>query len=1416
MLEPTIVHDYKKATPLFEAPDRPVVLPFKAFIFENDGEGGPSMDLLRDLKLEYGGQCKLILYKTSIKKEARELFGVIFDTVIDHDMLEKQALPPNPAPNAFTKTLADIDVDPEKAVAFVTTINGSLAANAAGVGLIVASPPDALKREDDFRSNGSDALSWDRTMTIGQLSWLYQLRVEDTSWQIHYFHYNAEREILRETLTSVGNGYMGVRGSCDWVKSDGQCKWHYPATYLAGTYNTNPSIVHGKEILNSDLVNCPNWTLIELRIGQDEQWTNPLQHKLIEYSHGFDLAIAQMERAITFEDSKGRRTRISTKRIASMKAWHRAASVFSVMPLNYSEPVTIRSSIDGDVYNHGVKRYMALNQEHLKVTNIGQAEGGMYLIATTVGRHEQIDICMFAQHHAFQDRVPTPTKSTFEQTEKVVSMSFTFEGKQGVNYTVEKIVSIFTSKDMEVKGHGRPVLDVAIAELREKPFFAQLAVPHRIRWRQIWDRMDIQIRGDRTAFIVQKMARMHLYHLLASFSDNNAYVDAGFTARGLTGESYRGHVFWDEIYLFPTYNICFPEASKAHLRYRTQRIDAAKRYAKENGYQGAMIPWQTSDYGDEETQVVHYNPLSGKWDPDQSCRQRHVGIAVFFDGWSYFQATNDQEFLAEDLGVLMLEITRFWASISKQDPSDGRVHIEGVMGPDEYHEHVLAKDGGVIDNAYTNLMVVWLMDKALKIVRGQVLNPAATEKLVRRVGITQEEIQWWETLTKKMAVCIRNGVLEQFKGYFDLKELDWEGYRAKYKDIRRLDRIMKKEGVSPDEYQLAKQADTLMLYYLLTPEEVANLLRGLGYTVDDPVEFCRRNYDYYQARTSHGSTLSYTVHAKIAYIIGRSDVQWQWFMEAANSDVFDRQFTTHEGIHCGVMAGTLDMLLSNFVGLREQYDGSFSINPALPPKWEQVKFNRLLRGRWYHFEITKDFISISLQGPADFAPENQKPLLFRVSGCEVTVGPWRPVQINYALTRLKDFYSLMSRTKVIRADILQRVFSGREVDRSLVTALQHVRDRLLTIPREGPRPVLDVDKRTQLRVDLSYEISSLNRDLQYLQDGETIFVDKVMRKAYKDWDETLAAGEAFLKAVLQDAPNKKFANLISDRDGTTNLYCDRYLSSVQAAYNAIWLSRFAKHCCAKATFITSAPLGDSTGEDNGIVGISVNPPGFFIYAASKGREYYSDTLRRMQLPMSAEHTSLMEALNKELGKMLKLPAWEKFSWIGSGFQTKFGETVVARQDIGGSITRPESLRLKAAVQDVMRTVDPTGKQLAMHDTGLDLEIFPTRKGGQPSFTKGDGVDVLDKELDLNVAAGPNLVCGDTSSDIPMIVHAMKKSSNTCCIFVTSDQVLAAKVRSTCPKSLIVPTPDHLVGILNRTALAMGAAEGATLKRNAKL
>ena len=218
--------------------------------------------------------------------------------------------------------------------------------------------------------------------------------------------------------------------------------------------------------------------------------------------------------------------------------------------------------------------------------------------------------------------------------------------------------------------------------------------------------MDVKIEGDRLA---QKLLRLHLYHLITSLSPHNANIDASITARGLHGEAYRGHIFWDELFILPLYNIHFPEMSKAALMYRYRRLDAARKYAKDYGYEGAMFPWQSGSDGREETQVVHLNPLTGKWGDDYSSLQRHVSLAIAYNIWQYFHVTEDKDFMAKYGAEMFLEICRFWASKSKLNPATGRYEIKNVMGPDEFHEkYHESEEGGLKDNTYTNLMVVWV------------------------------------------------------------------------------------------------------------------------------------------------------------------------------------------------------------------------------------------------------------------------------------------------------------------------------------------------------------------------------------------------------------------------------------------------------------------------------------------------------------------------------------------------------------------------------------------------------------------------------------------------------------------------------------------------------------------------------------
>ena len=360
---------------------------------------------------------------------------------------------------------------------------------------------------------------------------------------------------------------------------------------------------------------------------------------------------------------------------------------------------------------------------------------------------------------------------------------------------------------------------------------------------------------------VQLLLRFHTAHVLQVCSRHTARHDAGVPARGLNGEAYRGHVFWDELYVYPFLNFRLPEVTRGLLMYRYRRLTEARAAAREAGYQGAMFPWQSGSDGTEETQVVHLNPLSGQWDADYSHNQRHVNAAIFYNAWQYYQATDDLEFLRDYGAELMLEIARFWASLAHYNPENERFEIHGVMGPDEFHERYPdAQDDGLRNNAYTNVMVAWIAETAPRVLD---LLPASRRAALRaRLGLTDDELRTWQDMSRRMFVPFHGeDVISQFEGYADLEELDWERYRAEHDNIQRLDRILKAEGDDPDRYQLTKQADAVMLFFLFPPDELRRLFEQLGYAHDS--QMARRTVEYYDQRTSHGSTLSLITHAGV-------------------------------------------------------------------------------------------------------------------------------------------------------------------------------------------------------------------------------------------------------------------------------------------------------------------------------------------------------------------------------------------------------------------------------------------------------------------------------------------------------------------------------------------------------------------------
>jgi len=386
---------------------------------------------------------------------------------------------------------------------------------------------------------------------------------------------------------------------------------------------------------------------------------------------------------------------------------------------------------------------------------------------------------------------------------------------------------------------------------------------------------------------------------------------------------------------------------------------------------------------------------------------------------------------------------------------------------------------------------------------------------------------------------------------------------------------------------------------------------------------------------------------------------------------------------------------------------------------------------------------------------------------------------------LKQFYDLMAKTRDLRLQIVENIFNNRPIASTCIDSLANAHASLVNIPLEQKKRILVTSGFKRIIVDLTYEITELEKDIFYLENGEPAFI-KYLGKIHSDFRMHLDIGAIKLKGM-------QFNCFMTDRDGTINNYCGRYRSSVQSVYNSVFITRFAKKRTLCPIIVTSAPL-----ENFGIVDVSVNPEKTLIYAASKGREFIDLTGKRRYCHIDGQKQILLDKLNQRLSDLVKDPSFEKFSLIGSGLQLKFGQTTIARQNITNSISEDESDAFLKKIREIVFELDPKKKNFIIEDTGLDIEIIltiETSQCGFKDFDKADAVKYLNSELNFDMTKGPHLVCGDTSSDIPMIKAFLDKTEDTWSIFVTKDNELAEKVKYICPNSVIVPEPDMLVAIL---------------------
>lgn len=746
---------------------------------------------------------------------------------------------------------------------------------------------------------------------------------EDPLWCLTQEGYEPMRERAFEALFAVANGYAGVRGSLPEGTAHGA-----PATYLGGVYDDGP--VPGAP---PELAVAPEWTNLKIYVGGEPLAVDSTE--TIRHRRGLDMRQAVFWREWTCRDGAGRVVRTYLARLASLADRHVLLQSAVILAEDHAGPIILESRF-------AVPRRADGQPRPSRIVRPGPPDlPDAVVLEWQVRRGVTV---AFAIGH--RSRPAAVTEVEADGTEVVVRWSF--DAQPGRPVRLDRFAVVFTSYDA-----AEPA-DAALARLREVAAQGPEALvrTHLCRWDRLWADADLRLEGDQPA---QKALRFAAYHLSSAANPETDRASIG--ARALTGPGYKGHVFWDtEVYMFPFFVFTQPEAARALLMYRYRTLPAARLNARQLGYQGALYAWESADTG-EETTPSFALAADGTVIPILTGQlEDHISADVAYAVWQYWQATGDDDFFREAGAEILVETARFWASRCRRGP-DGLYHIYRVIGPDEYHE-------AVDDNAYTNVMAQWNLERAAEAV--YILQqrwPQDWRRLFEKLKLDLGEPQDWTRIAARMYTGFdpKTGLFEQFRGYFNLEEIDLSVYRDRKVPM---DVLLGAERVRRSK--IIKQPDVVLLIYLLWDRF--------------PPEVRRANFEYYEPRTAHGSSLSLGIHAAVAARLGYTDKALAYFRQAAEIDLGDRMGNVAAGVHAGALGGLWQAAVLGFLGLRLSTDG-LAFAPRLPKGWARVDLVLRWLGRRLAVAATAEprWLELRLEG--------QNPV-------EVTLKPWEELLLT--------------------------------------------------------------------------------------------------------------------------------------------------------------------------------------------------------------------------------------------------------------------------------------------------------------------------------------------------------------------------------------------------------------------------------------
>lgn len=724
------------------------------------------------------------------------------------------------------------------------------------------------------------------------------------NWSISEDNIDEGRMRFFETIFTLGNGYLGSRG----ILEEGYDKG-YAGTYIAGVYDKS-------EGQSYEIVNTPNPVRVEVFVNGKKLVKEYME--VIEHRRMLDMKKAVLRRRTIFADADGR-CEYESMRFFSLKDMHVGVMTFSLRLLDTDAQVTVKHAIDGATKNE----IQAIENpiRHYTVTHTSTpANGVSYLEAKTNDLGILIGIATACEMKGAKPNSGVTVRSYRDGDS--VTEQISFSATKGKVYRFNRYMSIYTSRELK----RSPKTDcLSGVETAMQCGLSGLLKGHVKAWDRRWRYSDIKIEGDP---LIQKALRFDMYHLLIAAPPED--IDVSIGAKTLSGEWYRGHVFWDtEIYVLPFFTYTQPKLARNFLMYRYRRLKQAKHRAEALGYKGALWPWESAASGKEETPQTFVD-FDGKTTIPvyTSQREHHIASDVPYGVLSYYQVTGDEDFMLNYGAEMLFEAARFWASRVTYNRRSECYEIKEVIGPNEFQE-------SVDNNSYTNYLARWVLRNGAELYHYlQNKHPRQLRITGRKMGLQEQEIDTWKNIADKVVFFTGpKGLIEEFEGYFDRKD-----FPINKRDKNGMPLWPSAVGLAElKETQLVKQADVILLLHLFSHHF--------------PLHIKRNNLEYYEKRTMHKSSLSVPSYATIALERGDVERAYRYLTIAVNSDLGDLYHNTELGVHAAAIGGAWQIVVFGFGGVRLK-NGVLSINPILPNHWHKMRFRLWFKDSLIEFALS--------------------------------------------------------------------------------------------------------------------------------------------------------------------------------------------------------------------------------------------------------------------------------------------------------------------------------------------------------------------------------------------------------------------------------------------------------------------------------